>query len=73
MARSTYIYTAVAKGHPVIACTVKYEFLNRVQQAVDEGHMAVGSFTLYRTPDNGLWGNGAIITEQFEFDRSKQV
>lgn len=72
MARSTYVYTAVHGGVPVIACTVKYEFLNRVQQAVDQGHMRVGEFTLFRTPDNGLWGNGAIITDQFEFDRSKQ-
>lgn len=56
MSRSTYIYTALVKGMVVIACTVKYEFTNRVQQAVDQGNMKVGEFTLLRTPDNGLWG-----------------
>jgi ornithine carbamoyltransferase len=73
MARSTYIYSALVGKSVVIACTVKYEFLNRVQQAVDQGHMKIGEFQLFRTPDNGLCGNGAIITDQFEFDRSKQV
>lgn len=73
MARSTYVYTASINGNVAIACTVKYEFLNRVQQAVDQGHLKIGEFVLTRTPDNGLFGNGAIITGQFEFDRSKQV
>ena len=79
MARSSYIYTAVTKpsatnptGTVVVACTVKYEFINRCQQAVDLGHMVPGEFTLYRTPNNGLWGNGANITSQFEFDRTQQ-
>lgn len=73
MSRSSYIYTAIVGGHVAIACTVKYEFVNRVQQAVDAGNMVVGSFILMRTPDNGLYGNGAIITDQFEFDRGKQL
>ena len=72
MARSTYVYTASTNGHVAIACTVKYEFLNRVQQAVDQSNLKIGEFVLTRTPDNGLFGNGAIITDQFEFDRSKQ-
>ena len=73
MSRASYIYTATIDGVVVIACTVKYEFLNRVQQAVDQGHLEIDKFKLTRTPDNGLFGNGANITKDFEFDRSKQL
>lgn len=73
MARSTYIYTALRGGMVVVACTVKYEFTSKVQRAVDEGNLVIGQFTLLRTPDNGLFGNGADITDQFQFDRSKQL
>jgi len=74
MSRSTYVYTCIPKGGLVaIACTVKYEFLDRVQQAVDQRNLVIGEFTLLRTPDNGLFGNGADITAEFEFDRSKQL
>lgn len=73
MSRSTYIYSCLRRGTVVISCTVKYEFLNRVQQAIDEGNLKCGEFTLLRTPDNGIFGNGANITDQFEFDRSKHV
>jgi hypothetical protein len=72
MSRSSYIYTCIPKDRVAIACTVKYEFLNRVQQAVDAGNLKIGEFTLMRTPDNGLFGNGADITADYELDRSKQ-
>lgn len=76
MARSTYIYTVLKHCAPgenihsvavVIACTVKREMLDRVQQAIDNGHLELGKYTILRTPDNGLFGNGAVITDQFSF------
>lgn len=74
MARSSYIYVVLKHRNPgenihgnppVILCTVKYEMLNRVQQALDNGNLEVDKFDIVRYPDNGLFGNGTNITDQF--------
>lgn len=74
MARSTYIYVAQTRltNQVVVCCTVKHEFLRNVKEAIDAKHIAPDCLKLLRIPDNGLYGNGADITDQFEFDSSKQ-
>ena len=69
MSRSTYVYTAMRGSLLVVACTVKYEFISRVRQAIDKDMLQVGNFVLQRTPDNGIPGNGAIITDQFTWGK----
>ena len=50
MSRSNYIYTAIRKetGSPVLACTVKYEFIDWVEKL----NLTDDEFIFYRSSDN---------------------
>ncbi len=59
MARSSYIYVAIAikTGIPVLACTVKYEFIEQVQAQ----EFTCDNHYFIRLRDNALY-SGAVMT-----------